>query len=129
MQLALLTNFDWILGRVQSIRLFWADTDVFIFHCQKPMLIFCNTQTTVERQYFNVMKKHITWNSAPTRVINSLASGWGFLKKKRLNTRGFAWEFLWSGMLYRPGESHIRRGKSSSLHSKKFFCLRVAGFL
>jgi len=30
------------------------------------MPILCNTQTTVERQYFSVMKKHITWNSAQT---------------------------------------------------------------
>jgi len=28
------------------------------------MLIFCDTQTTVERQYFCAMKKHITWDSA-----------------------------------------------------------------
>jgi len=46
-----------------------------------------------------------------------------FWKKKRLNARGFAWEFLWSGMLYRPGNSLKRRGKSSSLHSKKIFLL------
>jgi len=44
-----------------------------------------------------------------------------FRKKKRLNARGFAWGFLWSGMLYRPGKSLKRRGKSSSLHSKKIF--------
>ena len=39
--------------------------------------------------------------------INSLASGRfrGFSKKKRLNARGFAQEFLWSDMLYRPGKS------------------------
>jgi len=37
-------------------------------------------------------------------------------KKKRLNTRGFAWEFLRFGMLYRPSKTLKRRGKSSSLH-------------
>jgi len=39
--------------------------------------------------------------------FNSLASARirGFLEKKRLNTPGFAWEFLRSGMLYRPGKS------------------------
>jgi len=52
-----------------------------------------------------------------------------FRKKKRLNACGFAREFLWSGMLYRPGKSLKRRGKSSSLHSKKIFCLGDAGFL
>jgi len=31
-------------------------------------------------------------------------------------------------MIYRPGKSLKRRGKSSSLHSKKIFCLGVAGF-
>ena len=39
-----------------------------------------------------------------------------FWKKKRLNARGFAREFLQSGMLYRPGKSLKRRGKSSGLH-------------
>ena len=41
-----------------------------------------------------------------------------FWKKKRLNTRGFAREFLWPGMLYRPSKRLKRCGKSSSLHSK-----------
>ena len=40
-----------------------------------------------------------------------------FWKKQRLNARGFAQEFLQSGMLYRPGKSLKTRGKSSSLHS------------
>ena len=52
-----------------------------------------------------------------------------FRKKKRLNARGFAQKFLRSGMLYRPSKSLKRRGKSSSLHSKKIFCLGGAGFL
>ena len=58
--------------------------------------------------------------SATTQPVNSLASGYfrGF-SKKRLNARGFAWEFLQSAMLYKPGKSLKRRGKSSSLHSKK----------
>jgi len=49
--------------------------------------------------------------------------GFGDLKKKRLNARGFAREFLWSGMLYRPDKSLKRHGKSSSLHSKQIFLL------
>jgi len=63
--------------------------------------------------------------------INTLASSCfrGFSEKKRLNARGFAREFLWSGMLYRPGKSLKRRGKSSRLHSKKIFLLGGAGFL
>jgi len=32
------------------------------------MPTFCNTQTTVERQHFSVMKKHATWTSAQTWV-------------------------------------------------------------
>jgi len=32
------------------------------------MPIFCNAETTVERQYFSAMKKRITWNSAQTWV-------------------------------------------------------------
>jgi len=53
----------------------------------------------------------------------------GILGKKRLNVRGFAREFLWSDMLYSPGNSLKRRGKSSSLHLKKNFLLGDAGFL
>jgi len=63
-------------------------------------------------------------------AFNSLASGWflGFSKKKRLNARGFARKFLWSGMLYRPGRSLKRRGKSLVCTWKKIFCLGVVGF-
>jgi len=32
------------------------------------MRTFCNTQTTVERQYFSVIKKRISWISAQTWV-------------------------------------------------------------
>jgi len=62
--------------------------------------------------------------------FNTLASAriWEFSEKKHLNARGFAQEFLRSGMLYRPGKSLKRRGKSSSLHSKKIFLLGDAGF-
>jgi len=64
-------------------------------------------------------------------VFNSLASGCfqGFSEKKHLNAHGFAREFLWSCMLYRPGKSLKRRGKSSSLHSKKNFCLGGGFFI
>jgi len=62
--------------------------------------------------------------------INTLVSARirGFSKRKHLNARGFAREYLWSGMLYRPGKSLKRCGKSSSLHSKKTFCLGVRFF-
>ena len=64
-------------------------------------------------------------------LINSLVSGcfWGFLEKKRLNACGFARKFLWSGMLYRPGKSLKKRGKSSSLYSKKIFCFGERVFM
>ena len=48
--------------------------------------------------------------------------------KKNLNTCGFAGEFLRSGILYRPGKSLKRRGKSSNLHSKKNFLFRDCVF-
>jgi len=65
-----------------------------------------------------------------TYFINSLASARfrGFLGKKRLNARGFAWEFLQSGMLHRPGTSLKRHGKSSSLHSNEKFLPGGCGF-
>jgi len=55
--------------------------------------------------------------------LNTLASGcfWGFSEKKRLNARGFAWEYLRSCSGYGPGRSVKRCGKASSLHSKKKF--------
>jgi len=64
----------------------------------------------------NLKKLGLAWF-----YFNTLAPGWfqGFSEKKCLNARGFVWEFLWSGMLYRPGKSLKRCGKSSSLHSKK----------
>ena len=43
------------------------------------------------------------------------------MEKKCPSARGFAQEKLWSGMLYRPGKSLKRRGKSSSLLEKNFF--------
>jgi len=61
--------------------------------------------------------------------LNTLASTRirGFSEKKRLNAHGFAREFLWSGMLYRPGKSLKTRGKSFSLHSKLNFLLEGCG--
>ena len=57
-----------------------------------------------------------------------LAGFGNFRKKTTLNARGFAREFLRSSMLYRPSKSLKRRGKTSSLHSKKFFLLGDAVF-
>jgi len=63
--------------------------------------------------------------------LNSLVSGCfrGILKKKRLNPRGFAQEYLRSSLGYGPGRSVKRRDKSSSLHSKQIFLLKGADFL
>ena len=61
-------------------------------------------------------------------TVLRLAAFGDFRKKKRLNARGFAQEFLRSGILYRPGKSLKRRSKSSSLHSKKIFLLGAYGF-
>jgi len=49
-------------------------------------------------------------------------------RKKSLNALGFAREFLRSCSGYGPGRSVKRRGKSSSLHSKKMFLLGGCGF-
>jgi len=57
-----------------------------------------------------------------------LAAFGDFQKKTHLNARGFVWEYLRSCMGYRPGWSVKRRSKSSSLHSKKNFCLGGAFF-
>jgi len=52
----------------------------------------------------------------------------GIFGKKSLTAHGFVQEFLWSGMLYRPGKSLKRRSKSSSLHSKQKFIAWVCWF-
>jgi len=54
--------------------------------------------------------------------------GFGDFRKKHLNAHGFAQEFIRSGMLYRPGKSLKRHGKSSRLHLKKNFLLGGCGF-
>jgi len=63
-------------------------------------------------------------------TLNSSASGCfrGFSEEKRLNTRGFAQEIVRTSMLYKPGKSLKRRGKSSSLRLKKKFLLGGCGF-
>jgi len=40
------------------------------------MLIFCSTQTIVERQHFSALKKHITWGSTQTWVTKISQSSW-----------------------------------------------------
>jgi len=52
----------------------------------------------------------------------------GFSKKKHRNARGFACEFLRSGMLYRPGKSLKRCGKSSKSALEKNFLLGGCSF-
>ena len=44
------------------------------------MPIFCNTQTTSKRQYFNAMK-HITWNSTQTWVTK-IVKNHGFVRRQ-----------------------------------------------
>jgi len=69
------------------------------------------------------LKKLMSFNSLASAKIR------GFSKKKRLNTRGFAQEFLQSGMLYRPSKSLKKGDKSSSLYLKKIFLLGGCVFL
>jgi len=45
------------------------------------MPIFCNTQTTVERQYFSATKKHIAWNSVQMWVTK-IATNHGFVRRQ-----------------------------------------------
>jgi len=61
--------------------------------------------------------------------LNSLASAriQGFSKKMPKRT-WLCTEIFRSGMLYRPGKSLKRRGRSSSLHSKKIFAWEVRVF-
>jgi len=51
-----------------------------------------------------------------------------FRKKKRLNAREFAREYLHSCTGYGPSQSVKRHGKSSNLHSKNFFFAYGCGY-
>jgi len=70
------------------------------------------------------------WDDILKNTFNTFAPGcfWGFRRKKHQNAPGFAREFLRSGKRYRPSKSLKRRGKSSSLHSKKIFLVGGCGF-
>jgi len=65
------------------------------------------------------------WQMWKNVQINSLVSSCfrEFSEKKTPKRMWLCTEFLRSGMLYRPGKSLKRCGKSSSLHSKKIFLL------
>ena len=52
----------------------------------------------------------------------------GIFEKKHRNASSFEREFLQSSLRYRPGKRLKRRGKSSSLHSKKCFAWGVRIF-
>ena len=93
-----------------------------------------NTEGQAQRLWHKPVNRGLCINNLFDIEVKILTlwrpAGFGdFQKKKRLNPRGFAREFLRSGLLYRPSKSLKRRGKSSSLHSKKSFCLGDAGFL
>ena len=99
-------------------------------HCH---ICLCRLVTNSLTYILTVSVRYFECHGTPRcdhSILNTLAPGWfqGFSKKKRLNARGFAQEFLRSGMLYRPGNKFKRRGKSSSLHSKKKFLLGGCGF-
>jgi len=55
--------------------------------------------------------------------------GFGDFRKKRLNACGFVLEYLRCYTGYGPGRSVKRRGKFSSLHSKKFFAWEMSFFV
>ena len=77
-----------------------------------------------------VLQHQGTWMSFLSELALWNPGGFGdFRKKKRLNARGFAREYLRSCSGCGPGRSVKKRGKSSCLHSKKFFCLEDAFFL
>jgi len=70
------------------------------------------------RHFFNKYSHNV--------LTNNFLTHWhpaekGNFQKKHRNARGFAQEFLWSSICYRPGQSLKRHGKSCSLHSKKHF--------
>jgi len=69
--------------------------------------------------------------SMPYLLFNTLTSGLIQAVRKKIGwiALGFALEYLRSCSGYGPGRSVKRRGKSCSLHLKKIFWLRVAGFL
>ena len=98
-----------------SVRPIWKMTQKPFLQCFACQRTFSGSRVIAEKP--------------PSKTINCLLQsltlwcplGFGDFRKKHLNASGFAREFLQSGMLYRPGKSLKRHGKSSSLHSKKNF--------
>jgi len=89
----------------------------------------CNWIQTKKSPDF--MKKRTLRHSHHTKhclTLWHLAAFGDFQKKKRLNARGFVREYLRSCSSYGSGRSVKRRGKSSSLHSKKIFVWGVRVF-
>jgi len=64
-----------------------------------------NTRTLKEFFKYNILCFVSSCTAARSSLTLASAWFWGFLEKKRLNARGFAWELLRSGMLYSPGKS------------------------
>ena len=102
----------------------WLNTLLLILHaillCMESSRVCFWTffhETLIDLQ----VKRYVMLN---VWYVNTLASSCfrGFSEKRRLSAHGFAWEFLWS---YKPLK---RRGKSSSVHSKKFFAWGVQFF-
>jgi len=90
------------------------------------------TQIIKKQQKTNLCFTHLTkQDHINVFCLNSLASGCfqGFSETKSLNAHGFAQEYLRSSSGYGPSRRVKRHGKSSSLHSKKNFCLRGVSFL
>ena len=88
-------------------------------------------KTTVIIPQLESCEKGVCGALIPYKRITLLASSrfQGFLEKKRLNARGFAREFLWSSMLYRPGKSLKNAANLLVCTRKKVFCLGGALFL
>jgi len=114
------------LGNVVHSDNWWREFISLLLHTEG------NCQRVSQIQYLGCHSPQISSWSSMKSICNCRGMvltlwrplGFGdFWKKKHLKARGFAWEFLWSGMLYRPSKSLKRHGKSSSLHSKKIFFL------
>ena len=105
--------------------------DVGVFQVRYQCFGICRThlvETTISLGYkIQFIGKSFT--TANRSLTFWRPTGFGdFRKKTRLNARNFAREFIRSSVLYRSGKSLKRHGKSSSLHSKKFFAWGVRVF-
>ena len=111
--------FNEVIGELPSGFMHWLLKSLFVFQSHKTFHVEEPRRTQHPQPNFSIEECENT-----SILTHWRPTAFRDFRKKRLNARGFVREFLQSNMLYRPGKSLKRRGKSSSLHQ----CCSGSGF-